>query len=517
MNTHPSTSRRNRARHPLAALALLLLFTGLSTVTLGALTTVPAAASHCPPVLGVVCTHDDQGDPSNPPNPPEPPGDNGSGGPGSEGSTDPPNDGDNGAVTTPFNVVRHIYFPGGRVPSCIGACGGASHTNDSVSARYRNRCDPPNGHPRWGAWDGVTIEYGGMYFLSGSQGGSIRVDYASYDCIPPAAWNDSRIACFHSYGARIRGPFNNPTVSSQTIRMPNSGRTLTNFTRHGGDAGPNDYRLCRESYSSYYEHTLTDFGQYEIFALGRTQNCTLRTYRRIDSRTRNTPRPDIVDCGAPVRYERNRMEAQLFCSAPYFEQRWTNTHSFTITECLNETSGEFSCGPEINRTGRYAGFNSRNFDAFDDGRPRLLSWRTINPGAQPDIRRVRNRESRLWWREGTPYRENKGPAHDDQPFVTDPAIEGWVGNWRAAAAGRRTGWNTQFFAASDPNARWTVRPQWKFDAQFRIRVVTITDIDFESGTVTWRDDPQWEDMDDAVCTGTPARLNVHRARNDTVH
>lgn len=490
---------------------LALLMTSLTTVVM--ISASPASAAHCgPQTPPALCVHA---------------GGNGNtiGQPPTGGQGDDPGtgtggggDGDGGGVIVIVDgYTRPIYSTNpGSVPRCLGACG--SPDASGATSTYGGGCSPPN-NSQWGPYEGVEINEYWIYTEIGSQRGSTNYTSAGHRCIFPPAYTDTPIDCPTHYGARFQGPYYDMgTVEGRGFvnTLLNGGRTPTPFEAQGAENGPNDVSLCQRGFSEDYRVDIEDLGQYRLTSVGDYRPCVLRQYRRVDQATRVIPDDDIISCGGRLRFPFERVVGQKFCAPPEWELRWTNEHTFTYEECLDDETepAGYTCGPEVFQYGTYAGRGSRRIDAIDDGDSKMLSWRTIRPNAR--VRNISDQQTRLWYRTGTPRREGV-PTHDPtQPFVTTPVIDRWVDGWRGAATGNRTGWQVAFQGEGVPDSPWTVRPQWMFDAEFLMSRIIITSVNFRTGEVEYERRQVWVPVDDVICTGRPAALDVHRARNSPV-
>lgn len=503
----------HRVSHMTAGICALVLMLGfLLGIQISA--APQATAHHC----GQDCIHTGIGDGG----PPSTPGGNGPGNPpGTGGGTPGGGGGGGGAVVVPpqfYSFRDHVYSTSSPpVPGCVGACGSADARGGSVSSNYGGRCRPPRG-TAFGDYEGVEWWSSVFVYDPGSQGGGSLYTSAGYRCITPPSWEDSPIMCASHYGAELEGPMRPgrvPIEPHYEVKSLDNGRQPTQWTREGAHNGPRDVELCQSEFTKNYRERVTHLGQYRIYALGSRRQCILRTYTRTDRLGQEPPRPDLTSCLPPQTNEFAEMRGQKFCRPPQWELRWTNDHTFTWAECLDlpPSQSPHSCGPNILRPGLYAGRTAREIDAIDDGKNRLLQWRTVRPDPRT-VRNISGQEMRLDYMRGTPYRRGSGPSAPDQPFVAEPKVDLWHTGWRGAASNpNRSGWDINFQAEGLPGEPWTVVPRWRFDAEILQEVIYLRSINFETGTVTFDSVEEWVYVEDEVCSGVPARLNVHRARN----
>lgn len=442
--------------------------------------------------------------PSNPPGGPSAPGGGDSGGGGGGG----------GAVPVDyFSSHGFVYKPtpltAGNVPSCLGAC---SAYETGARDSYGGRCAPPRGN-EWGEFDGVEYMEAG-YLARGDDTGDetssqgFRVYTAAwYSCISAAAWRDTPLNCPQQIGLTVTGPMRNPAIQSSTFYT--AGPDVTPFWA----SDRTDETLCASNMQIYRRVDLVDYGQYLMEITGLMARCTLRTYFKVDNRTRNVPEPEIIACAGGFNYPLPDFRAQLFCPRPGWTPDWSGNHSFTPEECLTEDPGVWNCGPQVNVNPRYDGADATDVEVLDDGKMRRLRWQT--PVLQ-GVRNVTARRARMLYVGGTPFRDGERPAGDTQPFVSENPMNEWRSGWRGVSTTpRRTDYRLNFQAPGFASEPFQARPQWYFEGEFRVVTVSYTSFNPETGA--YEGGPSgtaWRPMS-ATCQGIDTGINVHRARNST--
>lgn len=356
-------------------------------------------------------------------------------------------------------------------------------------------------------------------------GTTVEYRTAWYDCIPAAAWDETPITCVHRFEAAAEGPMGNPEVASL---QPHYWPDLADYPGGGPWRSPvsdfsksdrTDPDLCEKSYSVAIRKRLDYYGKYRLDVVPSFLHCTLRTYYREDPRTSVIPPPEIRNCVGPAPGAAVQAFAQMFCERPGWRPDWfgANSRTFTTDDCLDNANGIWKCGPEVNRVPRYDGERADPVGVLDDGKDRRLRWATVDP--EGDLRYIEDKETRIQFRAGSPYRIGSlGPASSDQPFVSNPAINDWVGGWGAAGGSGNTDYMVNFQAPGSPNAPWTARAQWRFTAEFLMTKVIINGwfFDPETGRLV----PDFSTVEEWVrlparCNGVPAEIDVNRARNSS--
>lgn len=451
----------------------------------------------------------------NNPGPSNPGGPSGGGGGSGGGCTGFGCGGNTGAEAFGFSDSGRGFFPS-QPPNRLGGSG--PFTSDSRVIRYGGKCA---GNDRWSIggrsysapYIGWTWQYNAERIVAagsvaGGSNGQVRVISGSYGCIKPPHYRDDLIACPISAKGTIRGPMlNGDGVPSKTYPQPVK---KSSFER-GGRTSPT---LCEQSlrYAVNGNSVLVNYGQYELRLQLSMARCNIRTYTTRDQRTGRIPPREVLGCGPTYVAKTARAEAELICQDPEIHYYWSRgKYNYSLKDCDN--GDKWSCGPTLTQRPTFAGvLGNKIIGVLDDGKARRASW--ANPRPTGNFRNMRDRASRLMYRDGSPFRVGASRNGATQPFLVEPKNQLWHGNWKGTAGGTtRTGFDLSFMAAGVSGSPWTARPEWRFTADFRFMVPKLV-LDTETGQLTHTRTYIWKELT-GTCIGQPVRLDVHRARNST--
>ena len=485
------TTARRRAH-----LATALLLTLITLPVLLVVATAPASA--CVP--GTLCGGGGGGGGTPPSGPLDDDGDGGGGG----GSTVP---------DTYFSTVEFWYgaLSSPPVDKCVGACGAAKASG--ASKFYANKCTGSN---KWGPWYGVQGTEAGLRNHKPGKGhvaGHTWYSDAHFECISAAAWTEQDVTCVHSYNKTVAGPTGNPVVKHKVLQAK---KNLTTAFTNSGSLSPT---LCTMSYQVPIDRTLPAYGRYTTTVTPKFVHCTRYHYYKAVALSQKIPPDRIGNCGKvdkaapPV-----QAQTQVFCERPGWAPHWNGGHTYTTSDCLaRPETGIWGCGPEATYVPRLVGGDGvrRKADpaqTLDNGTDTTLSWRRISPEGK--VRDYQDKQVRLRYTTGTPFRSDAASGSATQPFVVNPTVDDWVFGWRALGEDGSTDFVANFQAPSSTSGGpWTAAPQWVFTAEFYMTTPHLDTVDVSTLAQAVTPEYKWKRLAGS-CTGTAAQVSVFSTRQN---
>lgn len=351
------------------------------------------------------------------------------------------------------------------------------------------RCNPGtiNGDRDW------TATGASWSFLLDDKTGAYAGQYG-YSCNIPPQPRDTQVRCAETMQAVItqeRDPANQRMVRDRTTT------SAWATDRQNPDK-------CAQSLTVAVDAPMDRLGGYLVAVTGATYPCTQRTYPGAN-------RPDrIVRCGTAATTTKT-LKGGIWCAPGGIDWALGETswdHDFTWAACADETGDLIDCQLDAQAptfAGRRA--DTDPVEVLDDGTLRPLVYGAFKPTGP--IVSTSNVSTRLEVdrAKSSPYRAGAAPDGPTQPFY---AVGGF-----GPTTGDRTTWATAFMAPGVPGSPWTAKKVITFDAQVRIRTVTIRRINFDTMAATTTEKMTVVPATGITCDSPNARVAVLRARITT--